>query len=141
MVADRPKVYRSMKKDMDGFPLVESSASGLGVRVGSDIELDGNGNVQLNGGGMSVAPGWRDLPLHRIPKRLMNLVPGAIGSNNTFCFTTGEGPFIEGDFTRGLRLLPDKPNHANLVPANSVPLNQFESDLAATREEWIVDEV
>ncbi len=72
----RPKVYRAMKKDNDEKPSVEQTASGLGVRLWADISIDATGNVVLDNSGMSVAPAWRDLELHRIPKRLRTLVPG-----------------------------------------------------------------
>jgi hypothetical protein len=35
-----PRVFRAMRKDEDGLPHVEQSASGLGVRAGVDIDLD-----------------------------------------------------------------------------------------------------
>lgn len=78
-----PLVFRAMKKSEDGLPTVEQTASGLGVRPGIDIDLDVQGNVEVNGKGMSVAPTLRSMPLLRIPKRLRDKVPGARGSNNT----------------------------------------------------------
>ena len=85
-------VYRAMKRDDDGLPTIEPSAKGLDVRPGADIDVDQQGNVIPTGKGMSVSPGWRDLPLWRIPKRLRNKVPGAVAPNSTWCFRTGTGP-------------------------------------------------
>lgn len=136
----RPKVYRAMKKDSDDLPTVDQTATGLGVRPGTDINTDAAGNVELDGSGMSVAPAWRDLDLHRIPKRLKTIVPGARGSNNTYCFTTGSGPFQRGQFAQGLELIPDTETHAAVAPAAIVPLATYEADLAATRSDWVIDE-
>jgi len=57
-----------MKKDADDLPTV--SATSLGVRPGKDVDLDAQNNVLVNGKGMSVAPNWREINIHRIPKRL-----------------------------------------------------------------------
>lgn len=129
-----------MKKDADDKPTVDQTATGLGVRVGTDINTDPTGNVVLDENGMSVAPAWRDLELHRIPKRLGTVVPGARGSNNTHCFTTGTGPFQRDLFAQGLELIPDTSIHAAVAPVATVPLAQYEADLAATRPDWVIDE-
>ena len=73
------------------------------------------------------------MSLLRIPKRLKDKVPGARGSNNTFCFRFGTGPFQAGEFAAGLDLVPDSPTHGCVTPAQLVPLAQYEADLAATR--------
>jgi hypothetical protein len=135
-----PLVFRAMKKDGDGLPTVEQSASGLGIRPGIDIDEDAQGNVIVNGKGMSVSPGWRALPLHRIPKRLRGQVRGARGSDSTYCFKAGEGPFQQEPFAEGLTREPDSATHGCIAPAQPVPLRQYESDLAATRAAWLVDE-
>jgi hypothetical protein len=133
-----PRVFRVMKKDADGFPRV--SQSNLGVRPGFDVDVNAQNNVLLNGQGMSVAPNWRDINVNRIPRRLRSLVPGAGGSNNTFCFRTGNGPFLNGAFANGLTLEVDSATHGNVVPAQTVPLAAYEADLAATRANWQEDE-
>ena len=62
-------LYRAMKRDpLDGFPLLNPSARGLGIRPGIDIPVDDYGLVEPGAGGMSVAPGSpTNLPLHRRP--------------------------------------------------------------------------
>jgi len=60
----------------------------------------------VNGKGMSVALNLRDINVNRIPKRLRPIVPGVGGSNNTFCFRTGNGAFVQGAFANGLRNYP-----------------------------------
>jgi hypothetical protein len=133
-----PRVFRVMRKEPDGLPTV--SQTSLGVRPGVDVDLDAQNNVLVNGKGMSVAPNWRDINVNRIPKRLRPIVPGAGGSNNTFCFGTGNGAFVQGAFANGLTLEPDSATHGNVAPAQVVPLATYEADLAATRPDWQEDE-
>jgi hypothetical protein len=116
------------------------SQTSLGVRPGVDVDLDAQNNVLVNGKGMSVAPNWRDVNVNRIPKRLRPIVPGAGGSNNTFCFRTGNGAFMQGGFANGLTLEPDSATHGNVAPAQVVPFATYEADLAATRPDWQEDE-
>ena len=92
----------------------------------------------MNGKGMSVAPAWRDLPFFLIPKRLKHKFPGARGSSDLYCFTLGEGPFTDGSVADGLDLKIDSPTHGLVVPRISVPLDQYQRDLADTRDRWIV---
>ncbi len=133
-----PRVFRVMRKDPDSLPTL--SQTNLGVRPGGDVDLDAQGNVAVNGKGMSVAPNWRDININRIPKRLRPIVPGAGGSNNTFCFRMGNGPFAQGAFANGLTLEPDSATHGNVAPAQVVPFTTYEADLAATRPDWQEDE-
>jgi len=133
-----PRVFRVMKKEADGLPTV--SPTSLGVRPGVDVDLDPQVNVLVNGKGMSVAPNWRDINVNRIPKRLRSIVPGAGGSNNTFCFRIGNGAFVQGAFANGLTLEPDSTTHGNIAPAQVVPLTNYETDLAASRQNWQEDE-
>jgi hypothetical protein len=135
-----PLVYRVMKKDEDDLPTVEHSSNGLGVRPGMDVDVDLQSNVIANGKGMSVAPSWRDISLLRIPKRLRDRVRGARGPNNRSCFRTGTGVFQAGKFADGLELVPDSATHGCIAPAQSVPLSQYQNDLAATRSNWQIDE-
>jgi hypothetical protein len=133
-----PRVFRVMRKEPDGLPTV--SQTSLGVRPGVDVDLDAQNNVLVNGKGMSVAPNWRTINRNRVPKRLRLIVPGARGSNNTFCFRTGSGAFVQGAFANGLTLEPDSATHGNVAPAQVVPLATYEADLAATRPDWEEDE-
>jgi hypothetical protein len=135
-----PLVFRVMKKSDDGLPTVEQSAHGLGVRPGTDVDVDAQGNVIVNGKGMSVSSSWRVISVLRIPRRLRDKVPGARGSNNRFCFRTGEGPFQAGEFSSNLDFVPDSATHGCVTPARYVSLSQYESDLAATRPDWQFDE-
>lgn len=140
-----PKIYRSMKMDQNGMPVVEASAKGLGVRPGTDVDVNVDGFVALNGQGMSVAPSWRCLPVHRIPKRLRPKFRDAIGNDELSCFSIGQGGFIEGPLATGLKLMPDSATHGNVVPVPlqlgaKVHIEEFQQNLALTQEEWAVDE-
>ena len=133
-----PRVFRVMRKELDGLPTV--SQTSLGVRPGIDVDLDTQNNVLVNAKGMSVAPNWRDINVNRVPKRIRPIVPGASGSNSTFCFRMGDGAFVQGPFANGLTLEPDSPTHGNVAPALVVPFAAYEADIAATRPDWQEDE-
>jgi hypothetical protein len=135
-----PLVYRVMKKNEDDLPVIEQSASGLGIRPETDVDLDSRANVIANGKGMSVAPSWRDLPVFRIPKRLRDKAQGARGSDNGYRFRAGAGLFEPGPFAAGLELVPDSPRHGCIAPAQTVSLAQYQNDLAASRADWQIDE-
>ena len=129
-----PQVFRPMKRDEDGLPRVNNTATGLGVREPpKDINVDTAGNVEMNGRGMSVRPTFDDIPLEFIPKRLSK---EGLGENALRVFRYGEGQFKDGPFAAALNLLQNKPNHGNVVPAALVSLEQFRLDLAATRPGW-----
>jgi hypothetical protein len=127
-----------MRKEPDDLPTV--SQTSLGVRPGIDVDLDPRNNVLVNGKGMSVAPSWRDVNVNRIPRRLRPIVPGAAGSNSTFCFRMGSGAFVRGTVANGLTLEPDSGRHGNIAPDQMVPLATYEADIAATRANWQEDE-
>lgn len=129
------RVFRAMERDDDGWPKVGPSASALGVRPGIDIDVDAQNNAVPNKKGMSVSPSWQELPVRRKPRRL-----GGQGSNNTYCFRFGTGPFQHSAFGPGLEFLPDRPTHGVVRPTQLVPLAEYEANLAATRAEWQFDE-
>ncbi|MCI0681285.1 MAG: hypothetical protein L0Y71_04205 [Gemmataceae bacterium] len=141
-----PQVYRSMLAD-GGKPKVGAQSKMLGVRVqphaNADIVVDDQGNVHPNTGGMSVAPGWRQLPSFLIPKRLRHLAPDACGRNQLVCWQMGEGAFVAARLADDLQLQPDadKPMvHGVIEPAQSMSIAQYQSSLAATRDHWMQDE-
>jgi hypothetical protein len=143
-----PKLFRTMKKDGDGKPVVDATGKGLGVRgvpvnTVVDVDLDEEGRVILNDKGMSVAPDWRVLPYFLIPETLRHKLPEARrarGNSDLHCFTMGEGSFIKGPVAEGLDLKPDSPNHGVVVPRISVLLDEYQTDLANTRDLWTLVE-
>lgn len=139
-----PRIFRSMLMDADGKPVTGRVRDSLGVRVPPDkrpdIVPDASGSVQPGTGGMSVAPALTDLPYFLVPLRLQGLVPNASGSNDKYVWRSGEGPFAGGVVAADLQLVVTKPWHGAVGPDRTMPLQQFESALAATRSDWIVDE-
>lgn len=141
-----PTMYRSMKRSPDGKPTVGSKSKELGVRVPpdphTDVDLDSSQFVILNRRGMSVVDNWRIQQVHLIPKRLKNLVQGAIGSDNMSCWRLGLAPFAEGTVTESLDLVLKTNNSraGNIVPRISQHVQDFQDALESTRNHWIVDE-
>ncbi len=118
----------------------------LGVRIPgigvdrADVQPDPEGNVGP-GGGMSVAPTWYKLPLHRIPKRLKDKMPREVSRSPTgtparCIWWMGEGPFVDGELASGLRLRRTSETHGQVEPARVMPLEKFSAQLAKTRNAW-----
>jgi len=142
-----PRIYRVMTVEPVGGqlkPKLGSSARPLGVRIPPstpyDIPVDRDGTVRPGTGGMSVAPTWRTLPRHRIPSRLQHLLPSALGRNDDACWAMGEGVFEPADLGGCVCLRIDSQTHGLVEPNDVVDLSAFESDLAATRGDWVIDE-
>lgn len=141
-----PVIYRVMT-NQDGKPKIGATRRTLGAtaRCGDesdkvDIPTDSHGIVRPNTGGMSVAPSWRDLPRHRIPARLRRLLPSAGGKNEDACWRMGEGPFQDAPIASGLRLRVTSRIHGVVEPAVVESLDQYQADLAATQNVWVIDE-
>jgi hypothetical protein len=134
-----PLIYRSMKKEGE-HPQVGRSATTLGVRIPGDIAVDDSGRVAPGTGGMSVAPAWRSLRSHRIPRRLKDFCSDATGPNHIYCWKMGEGEFTDAPLASGLNFRRGSATHGLVEPAEVVPLETYEADLAATRDQWTIDE-
>jgi len=64
-------------------------------------------------------------------------VPDAAGDKpGDVCWMMGEGPFELGPVAEGLVLRPDRPGHGLVGPVEPMPIGEFLSYLAATRESW-----
>lgn len=131
-----------MQPDVTGGPQVGRSARKLGVRVdsGGDIEPNSEGSVSPGVGGMSVAPSLPALPAHRVPKRLRNKRPGAIGNDGDRVWSHGQGSFADGEVAPHLRLRVDDPAHGLVEPDAPMPLDIYENALSATKGAWVIDE-
>ncbi len=138
-----PFIFRAMLREEDK-PRIGRSPNMLGVRVPpavhSDVSLGSSGNALPGNKGMSVAPNWRTLPAHRLPRRLRNFVPRASGPDIMSCWRLAEFPFVDGPLTPELHLRIDSATHGQIAPSVSMPLEQFEDALARTRDFWIIDE-
>lgn len=138
-----PKIFRSMLED-GGKPKVGSEGKLLGVRIAPDprpdIAADGNGAVHPKTGGMSVAPDWRKLPDHLIPR---GLIPRARGRDDLVCWRLGDLEFLDGQPIGSLVLRVDpapSDKHGFIEPAKLMSIVDYQSALAATRDYWIRDE-
>jgi hypothetical protein len=136
-----PKVYRVMQEE-NGKPMLGESATTLGARVPGDIRPDAARRVRPGIGGMSVSPSLRDLPIHRIPRRLQHLVPDAQGKDSNFVWIMGEGAFTASPVAGGLQLRLDPKNrrHGFVEPDAEMHLDDYSSALRATRSMWSIDE-
>ena len=128
----------------EGKPLIANRADGLGVRCGNgphdDIPVTGSGEVAPGSGGMSVAPNWRCLPSHRIPRRLRTKHSSATGNDRFACWTMGLGHFVSSSLRPELDMRVESKNHGLVEPHSKTQLETYVSNLIATRDEWIVDE-
>lgn len=144
------RIVRPMLKDADGLPLVGTKGRCLGVRPGGprpDVDLDPpgdlNGKVVSNDKGLSVSADWRTLQPHLIPEHLDDGLNGASGKNMAvYVHGNGTGPFAEGPVAPGLELIFKTGNtDAGVIrPIATVPLSQYQTNLAATRRDWEIDE-
>jgi hypothetical protein len=134
-----PKVYRSMRSDGES-PEVGPSARSLGVRPGQDIPVAYDGSVHPKTGGMSVAPQWRVLRAHRIPKRLQSICEKATGSDDDRIWTMGTGEFANGIVHDCLELSCDSIHHGVIGPNAVMHIEELQAQLAKTRHLWAIDE-
>jgi len=141
-----PRVYRVMAAE-DGRPLIGRHATALGVRVTGgkpDIAADAEGFVAPSTGGMSVAPSVNKLPSFRLPRRYSRLNRDASGKSDHVVWRMGEGPFILAPVAPGLQLQPDPDagniRHGVIEPSERMRLEEYEQSLAATRDEWSIEE-
>jgi hypothetical protein len=133
------KVFRVMLTE-NGKPLVGTGRAQLGARVPTDIRPDADGNVHPGTKGMSVFRSIDRFPPSMVPSRLQPLFPAAAGDDELTMWVHGEGPFADAAFAEGLdfRLDPNpaKSHHGCVVPDRTMPLEDYQSALAATQEAW-----
>ena len=95
----------------DGRLQVGPTALTSGVRLPpdeyADFAVTAEGLVEPRTGGISVAPAWRRLPVHRLLRRLRGQFPRAVGKNALFRWRLGDAVFAEGPLGRG-RLEPTR---------------------------------
>ena len=126
-VAAQP-MFRTMKKDRDGYPLTGASSRTLGVRIDGpsrDILATLDGTVSPETGGMSVAlDAARNLPKHRLPKSL-----GGEGRDPVFKMSSSSLP-------AGLLVRLDRYPHAFVEPAVVCLFEHYQKNLWETRLSW-----
>lgn len=137
----------------DDKPAVGAQSAMLGARVPNpdditrkfDVLLDAAGAVHPAGGGMSVSRSWDDILPHLVPKRLKDSIDGASGNNSGHIWRMGLGPFIEERVAERL-MLKLKPANAEgrvnglVEPETLMPLEDYQTALAATQKDWTIDE-
>jgi hypothetical protein len=137
-----PLVFRLMKSDGDR-PSIGTASMMLGVRPDDrDIPVLPDGTVAPGTGGLSVYAALRDLPARMIPRRLRGLIPKATGSDKLCVWAMGEGPFAPGGIAPKLtlRVDPNDPRHGFIEPEVIMTLAEYQEVLAATQDQWVVDE-
>jgi len=117
-------LYRAMREDPSGGPLVGPSARTLGVRPNVDILIRA-GQVQPNSGGMSVAPDHAGNlhPLRRPPTY------GGLGKDPVWSIALTA---LGGD----LQFRQDSLTHGLIEPARPMSLDELQQALEATQPYW-----
>jgi hypothetical protein len=114
-----------MTADADGLPWVARSARGLGVRPGTDVQVQPGDLVLPGTGGMSGSlDAVTGLPPHRRPPR-----HGGTGRDPVWGLDTAAVP-------SDLALLPDGPPHHVVEPSRQMVLAAYEAALHSTRQGW-----
>jgi hypothetical protein len=140
-----PRIYRTMVFETDEtgrrLPQVGAGKNMLGARLPpdnrADVQPDAEGNVARGGEGLSVAPNLKALPPFLVPKRLRDLRPGALGSNDLRLFRLGEGPFEPSNIAEDLELQPTSKTHGVVRPRAPMQVDHYQARLAATKPRWI----
>jgi len=117
-------VYRAMRDDPAGGPMVGPTARTLGVRPGVDIPVT-KGQVQQDTGGMSVAPDRAENlhPLRRPPAF------GGSGKDQVWCLDVSQlGP--------DLRYRQDSLAHGLIEPVRAMSLDELGEALERAQPFW-----
>lgn len=95
----------------------------------------------LNRKGMSVSEDWRNLPGHLIPEELDDGRNNARGKGMRV-YVHGSGRFEEMNVTEQLTMFLKEGSRSNgvVAPAESIDLERYQANLAATRSDWLIDE-
>src|SRR5438128_6953832 len=117
-------IYRAMREDSRGGPMIGPTARSLGVRPGVDIRVVG-GQVQPTTGGMSVAP---DRPENLHPLRLPRRFGGS--GKDPVWYTSLD--LLGAD----LQFREDSPVHGLIEPARAMSVDDFQQLLARTKPIW-----
>jgi hypothetical protein len=117
-------LYRAMREDPAGGPMVGPTARTLGARPHVDI-LVVAGQVRPNTGGMSVAP-YHPGNLHPL-RRLVAY--GGSGKDPVWYITVAA-------LGNDLQFRQDSATHGVIEPARPMSLDDFQKALEATRPNW-----
>jgi hypothetical protein len=122
------RLYRSMREDQQGLPVVAPNARSLGVRPGKDVSAVQPGDMVFpDQGGLSVSPDDpTNLPYYRRPPALQG---------------TGQDPVWAIDLNQlGPDLVyrpdPASTKHGFIEPARPMSLDAYQQALGATGPLW-----
>jgi hypothetical protein len=125
-------LFRTMRADLDGYPVVGRERSMLGVRIAGplpDIRVLDDGTIKPEAGGMSVFIDPRKMPKSLRPRTLKEKP----GESPHPCFK-----IEEAKLPATLAFRKDKDYHGLVEPAAQCAFADFEAQLGATRVEWKV---
>lgn len=129
-------LFRGMTADaIDGFPAIENTASGLGVRpkIGNDGDIPVvNGLVSPNTGGMSTS--FSDpaaMPNHRKPRWMKG------GTQKFYQMYSIDERLVPHDLVARSDS-PRKPSHRSVEPIREMSFDDYVEHLVSTRHAWNV---
>lgn len=118
-------LYRAMKEASDGLPVCAPNM--LGIRIGKDVDVDADGLVRPERGGVSVTPyDPADLPLHALPKSM-----GGTGKYPVWRIQVRS-------FSKSLNFRPDprKRTHGFIEPSKRMSADDYREEIESTRHLW-----
>jgi len=136
-------------KEFEGKPAVGESSCMLGARP-TDLGRENDAAddpVEPLKAGLSVGGCIRTTYLNYLPQRLQLVYPewarGAKGNNSHKVWAMGEGAYEAGPVSPDLDLrfkTNDRLGHGLIAPNREVPLQEYQTALAATLDHWQEDE-
>jgi len=125
-------LFRTMRADVDGHPIVGREFAMLGVRIAGpqpDIRVLDDGTIKPEAGGMSAFIDPRKMPKSLRPRTLKEKP----GESPYPCFRLDEAklPVV-------LVFRKDKDYHGLVEPRAQCAFEDFEAQLGETRVEWKV---
>lgn len=141
-----PCVCRVMRP-LDNKPEIGTASCMLGAResdLGREAATDA---VEPEKAGLSVGGCVRTSYLNILPRRLQSLYPqwarGAKGKDSHQVWAMGQGAYEPAPISEDLELrfkTNDRPGHGLVAPSRKMPLEEYQAALAATQNQWKVDE-
>jgi hypothetical protein len=126
-------LFRTMRADAQGAPLVGRESSMLGVRIAGpqvDIRILDDGTVQPATGGMSVFVDPRKMPKPLRPRTL----PDKPGESPFPCFKLEDAHLAPTT----LAFRKGKDHHGVIEPRAQCAFEHYEAQLTATHPQWKV---
>ena len=125
-------LFRTMRADTDGQPVVGRGFSMLGVRIAGpqpDLRILDDGTIMPEAGGMSAFIDPRQMPKSLRPRNL----PEKPGESPFPCFS-----LADAKLPSTLVFRKDKPYHGLVEPREQCAFEEYEGQLGATRTHWKV---